>query len=467
MGRVSSVAAIGWLAGLALLPVLVTCATPRPASKAGVPSSPASRAAGSATPPPVLRAQPEVDWVASAHPDLRRLTVLIRVKPPVELASKYVELAGQYKRLKPLFQAAAEGGFGSGFLVVRRERSDAGQVATVRRFIVTNRHVVDLATQVSVSFEGSPTSFEAPVVYIDPSYDLAVISLGRVDGSANVASLAEAGFDFEASPAKDQQPVVASGYPGIGRAPSYQVTRGYVSNERFEVTEGGQTQLYVQHTAPIDPGSSGGPLMTAEGKVLGVNTLKVRRRENVGLAVPAAVAAAAVARAALVAEAEAPPTSADAARLACDELVQALARGEPALGVVERAIGGAMVARDGFASLDELPRDGEDWVQAFIEAPSQVFLHAIALRLLSAMPSASDASGAASTCVPAVPVPEASTVSFNVRTRQGERAWTFGWEQRRWKLLRGTLSRARAGESFFRAAGGPSGPRKKWTPSLR
>ena len=93
------------------------------------------------------------------------------------------------------------------------------------------------------------------------------------------------GFALAATPAKDQQTVVATGFPGIIGKPSYQTTKGYVSNESFLLDDGTRPLMYVQHTAPIDPGSSGGPLTDESGKVLGVNTLKITGREAVGLAV--------------------------------------------------------------------------------------------------------------------------------------------------------------------------------------
>jgi len=422
---------------------------------------------GFGRPPSLPASRTDATWIASEHPDLRRLTVLLRVKAPNELAQKYVELAAYDKRLRPLFQAAAEGGFGSGFVLVWRGESETDQGPAKRSFIVTNWHVVDLATRVAVSFDGSPSPIEVPVVYVDPAYDLAVLSLEHATGdAAALAAIPAEGFGFASSPAKDQEPVVASGYPPIGTSPSYQVTRGYVSNERFELAEGGHKQLYLQHTAPIDPGSSGGPLTTPDGKLLGVNTMKVRRRENVGLAVPAAAVAEAVKRAALFTSVDRHPPSVEA-RAACDELVLALGHGENDLATVERAIGGAMVAREGFPSLGELPRGDSGWVEAFVEGPTQVLLRAIGLRLLAEVARTKDSSESASppTCKAVANSIETDTPSFNVPTRQGERAWTFGWEQQRWKLVRAPLSPSKRGELFFR--NGAANPPKKWTPSLK
>jgi serine protease Do len=388
----------------------------------------------------------------SPNPNLRDLTVVVRGKPPAELAAAYRELAQKHQKLRPLFVAAAEGGFGSGFVIVRRERGGP------RPFIVTNRHVVGLSTQASVWFEDSKAPLDASVAYVDGVYDVAVLVFSAPDAESRIAS----GFDLESGPAKDQQPVVASGYPGIGGSPSYQVTRGYVSNERFELTENGQRRLYVQHTAPIDPGSSGGPLTTEAGKILGVNTLKVRYRENVGLAIPSARVAEAVKSAAESSNEESEVSSATAARGACEKLLGALARGQDGIDSVEGAIGPAVVAREGFQSLDALPRDA-DWAARFMVEPTAVLLRATALRLVAAW----QRGGSAVACQPVADAADARGLSFTVHLAGGDRVWTFAREQRRWKLVRGAVPGGRGASAFLIEAGQSKGPRKKWTPSLK
>jgi S1-C subfamily serine protease len=457
-----SIVTIVATAPLALALAVQGCAAPRASLPSPTTPSRNEVSSGTSEPSPPEGSQPVGIWIATKEPDLRKLTVLISVKPPKELVAKYAELADHDQRMKPFFQAAATGGFGSGFVLVRREASGSGKTGAVRRFIVTNWHVVQLAPTVAVSFNGSKSTIDVPVVYVDPAYDLAVLSLDRVSADVSAAaSIPEEGFDFATAPAKDQEPVVASGYPPIADAPSYQVTRGYVSNERFEITEGGHAQQYIQHTAPIDPGSSGGPLTTPEGKVLGVNTMKVRRRENVGLAVPAAAVVEAIHQAASSPEGDAMPRSAADARAACEGLLAGLARGKDDLGTVERALGGSLVAREGFPSLDELPRGDVAWVEAFLEEPVQVLLHAIALRLLG------ETAPAPSTCEPSADDATSDSHSFKVHTRHGERTWIFGWEQHRWKLVQASFAPPRQRDSFFRGDAGSKGPHKKWTPSLR
>jgi serine protease Do len=443
-----------------LVALVMACASPS-AHEGAAPRSPEAPGAASAANGPEGGTARPVDGASGGkRADLRELTVVVRVKPPAALAARYRELAKRYTDLEKFFLAVADGAFGSGFVVVRREVPGAPGAPSLRPFVVTNLHVLELSASASISFEGSSEAHPASVVYVDPSYDLAVLAF-----DAPGAPVVSEGLEIELSPAKDQEPVVASGYPGIGNEPSYQVTRGYVSNERFRMTEGGREQIYVQHTAPIDPGSSGGPLTTEQGKLLGVNTLKVRRRENVGLAIPSAVVAEALDRAVALPLTDSPPTASESSLSACETLAKSLARGEEGLSLAERSIGAEMVARDGFASLGSLPRDGADWGGLFVENPTAVFVYAIALRLMGTA-AGSGSNGSVSPCVLKNGAAAPRTASFGVRLKGGERTWTFAWEQRRWKLVEGSLTGPAAGETFLRGIGA-KGQRKKWKPSLR
>jgi serine protease Do len=378
-------------------------------------------------------------WVAESKPELRVLTVVIRAVPPPVLVARYERLAQRFRRLEPLFKMAAAGGFGSGFVMVPRRPGDESP----RVLLVSNRHVVGLASEVSVTLQGESASRAARVLYVDDVYDLAVLAFESEEGLP-----LRTGFAFATEPARDQDAVVASGYPGVGDRPSYQVTRGFVSNERFKLDDDAD-ETYVQHTAPIDPGSSGGPLTTPGGELLGVNTLKIRGRENVGLAVPAPVVARALER--LVRPAPAPG---DAAQAACDALLGQLARGARGVPAVERSLGAALVAELGVPSLAALPPAKEEWIARFVDDPTSVLLHAVALRL---------AKGVGDGACQRVPS-DTKTASFEATLAGGERLLTFAPEQGRWKLVKADLGTL-TGPSFLDGAQRP--PPKKWKPSLR
>jgi S1-C subfamily serine protease len=144
---------------------------------------------------------------------------------------------------------------GSGFLV-----DDEGT-------IVTNAHVVEGSSEVSVSFdEEGGDLIEAEVKGRDPSTDLAVL---KVDPDrirdAPPLPLGDSGN------ASVGDPVVAIGNPfGFTRT----VTTGIVSAvaREIEAPNGFSISNVIQTDASINPGNSGGPLLDARGRVIGINS---------------------------------------------------------------------------------------------------------------------------------------------------------------------------------------------------
>ena len=130
--------------------------------------------------------------------------------------------------------------------------------------IVTNYHVVQGASEIEVSFSNKDT-VEAKVVGSDPSTDLALLKVD-VDAKA-LTPLSLADSDKVAV----GDPVVAIGNPfGLERT----VTAGIVSALQREVRAPNNYTIdhVIQTDAPINSGNSGGPLINAEGRVIGVNS---------------------------------------------------------------------------------------------------------------------------------------------------------------------------------------------------
>jgi S1-C subfamily serine protease len=130
--------------------------------------------------------------------------------------------------------------------------------------IVTNYHVVEGASDVTVSFSNRDT-VKAEVVGSDPSTDLAVL---RVNTSASALTPLPLG-DSDALRVGD--PVVAIGNPfGLDRT----VTAGIVSALQRLITAPNRFTIdhVIQTDAPINHGNSGGPLINSRGQVIGVNT---------------------------------------------------------------------------------------------------------------------------------------------------------------------------------------------------
>ena len=126
-------------------------------------------------------------------------------------------------------------------------------------YIVTNQHVVENRVNVSVTVEDAVT-YEGWVEGVNTVRDLAVVSICCGDFTAlpfGDATALEIGDE-----------VVAIGY-ALGLEGSPTVTRGIVSAVRFDWRYGAQV---IQTDAPINPGNSGGPLLSLDGKVVGINT---------------------------------------------------------------------------------------------------------------------------------------------------------------------------------------------------
>lgn len=155
--------------------------------------------------------------------------------------------------------------------------------------IVTNLHVVYGARQLTVTFHDGAES-EATLVSVHPENDLAVIKAHTIPDDLPPATLGSA------SRLKPGDEVVAVGFPfGIGPSVSHGVVSGL--NREFRSPEGERvlTRL-IQFDAAANPGSSGGPLVTMQGDVVGIVTAILNPTDSgtflgIGFAVTIAAAA--------------------------------------------------------------------------------------------------------------------------------------------------------------------------------
>lgn len=130
--------------------------------------------------------------------------------------------------------------------------------------ILTNWHVVDGATKVTVGFEHGKT-VQASVIGKDPSDDLAVL---RVPTDGLVLHPLVLG---DSSKVQVGDPVLAIGNP-FGLAQT--LTTGVVSalQRQIQAPNGVTIKDALQTDAPINPGNSGGPLLNERGEVIGINS---------------------------------------------------------------------------------------------------------------------------------------------------------------------------------------------------
>jgi S1-C subfamily serine protease len=130
--------------------------------------------------------------------------------------------------------------------------------------ILTNYHVVENATKVTVSFEHGK-AVEAKVVGRDPSNDLAVLRIPTEGVTLHPLKLGNS------AKARVGDPVLAIGNPfGLERT----LTTGVVSALQRQITSpnGFTIDNVIQTDAPINPGNSGGPLLNGAGEVIGINS---------------------------------------------------------------------------------------------------------------------------------------------------------------------------------------------------
>jgi S1-C subfamily serine protease len=131
--------------------------------------------------------------------------------------------------------------------------------------IVTNAHVVDGASKVTVSLEQGGDAIDAKVEGIDNDSDVAVL---KIDPSGKDLTVLPLG---NSSKAQVGDPVVAIGNPfGLQRT----VTTGIVSalQRQVDAPSGFPISNVIQTDAAINPGNSGGPLINAQGQVIGINS---------------------------------------------------------------------------------------------------------------------------------------------------------------------------------------------------
>ena len=170
----------------------------------------------------------------------------------------------------------------------------SGVIISADGLVLTNAHVVSpQAVEISVTL-ANLERVGASLVGWDHWTDLALLRLDTAALKARGLGFSAAGFG-DSSELFAGQTVYAVGTPhGLTRT----VTRGIISNHNryFEDSGGvnghetGSFNTWLQTDAAINPGNSGGPLVTEEGKVIGINSRAYIGAENLGFAIPADVA---------------------------------------------------------------------------------------------------------------------------------------------------------------------------------
>jgi serine protease Do len=156
----------------------------------------------------------------------------------------------------------------------------SGVIVNADGTILTNNHVVDSATEITVTLSDKQ-EYKARVLGRDPKTDLAVIKIDA-KGPFKAAVLGDS------DAARVGEWVLAIGNPfGLSNT----VTSGIVS-AKGRVIGAGPYDDFIQTDAPINPGNSGGPLFNMRGEVIGINTAIIPNGQGIGFAIPVSTAKA-------------------------------------------------------------------------------------------------------------------------------------------------------------------------------
>jgi 2-alkenal reductase len=187
-------------------------------------------------------------------------TVELFARASPSVVHVFVQAAAQGRALMGVDNEGGEPGSGS--------QTGTGFIWDAAGHVVTNNHVVAAATQgggaIAVRLS-SGAVVSASLVGAAPSYDLAVIRLGRTTAALQPLAIGTSG-DLKVG-----QSVFAIGNPfGL----DHTLTTGVISalQRRLPTSAGRELSGVIQTDAAINPGNSGGPLLDSAGRLIGVNT---------------------------------------------------------------------------------------------------------------------------------------------------------------------------------------------------
>ncbi|MGG3574183.1 S1C family serine protease [Bacillus gobiensis] len=174
-------------------------------------------------------------------------------------------------------ESGGEAGTGSGVIYKKTDGTS---------YVVTNHHVIEGATNLEISLKNG-TRVGAELIGSDSLTDLAVLKINN----SKIKAVADFGDSDKVKPG---EPVIAIGNP-LGLQFSGSVTQGVISGTERAIPvdsnkdgEPDWNAEVLQTDAAINPGNSGGALINIDGKVIGINSMKIAESavEGIGLSIP-------------------------------------------------------------------------------------------------------------------------------------------------------------------------------------
>ena len=194
--------------------------------------------------------------------------ILGQKKPPASADASIGELSAQsiFKRYSSRVL----------FLTCQIDNDDtkiaSGVLLSTDGYIATNAHVVEGCEQMSATMtttEDSSRDFSPVLKYYDAKSDVAILKVE----ATNLPFI----------PLAPHAPEIGERVYAIGnpRGLAQSITEGIVSGNRAI-----EEIFWIQHSAPISPGSSGGALISAHGELVGINSYMLKESQNLNFAVP-------------------------------------------------------------------------------------------------------------------------------------------------------------------------------------
>lgn len=164
------------------------------------------------------------------------------------------------------------------------QAAGTGIIVTSDGYILTNKHVIDGATKISVVLNDGTTYENVEVTAVDSLNDVAFLKIDGVSdlkaatlGDSKTISVGQQVIAIGNALGQYQNSVTSGIVSGTGRSLTATDSTGSMSEKLSDM---------IQTDAAINSGNSGGPLVNAAGEVIGINTATSSTAENMGFAIP-------------------------------------------------------------------------------------------------------------------------------------------------------------------------------------